>query len=651
MNRLNRHVELVRSKLTLDRFSLAFGYALAIFLAAGLVLILVDRFFWVDLPRIIIWIWAGIAATVLAAVADALVHRPSAHQAAVLIDAKLGLNEKFSTALYARAQGNAGDPFTIAAVSDAERTADNVSVYRRFPLQFPVSTYFALGVAVLVLLTSHFLPRIDLFDHHAKQAAAQRQLANRVAAEHAAQKVLTAVNSLPATVQNQEKVELAKKDLQRVLDQPNADPAVTKLTAMKAQEEVDAAKQEEMKTNPAVSQAMADKAVFNSMNPSADDQGPVADASKEIANGDFSKAADALQQLQQKFDQMTPQQQKTATDQMKNAAEQLQKIASDPAAMQHLQQQLQQQGISHEQSQQMAKAAQQTPQAQQKLQQMQKQATAQMNAGKGPTPQQQAQIQKTTQQMQAVANSQNKAQQMAKAAQQMVHGMQQAQASKQGGSKPGQQQANAKLGDTQKAGPMQGGQTPSGKEGGTEPANGSKPGGQQPGGQQPGTEMQQGGQQLAQSLGEMNSVQKNAQQQASGQNPNDSSKDRDGPGNNPGGSKPGPGGGGQGDFGQSGSKRGGGPGPGFGNGGTAQQRLAPYTVKQEIDPSQNIADGKVLSKTFVKADPIIGKSTIELSPQAKSAVKESTDDVSEDTVPKDAQKAVKDYFDTVQNGN
>jgi hypothetical protein len=101
-------------------------------------------------------------------------------------------------------------------------------------------------------------------------------------------------------------------------------------------------------------------------------------------------------------------------------------------------------------------------------------------------------------------------------------------------------------------------------------------------------------------------------------------------------------------MGHPGNQKGGGMGgPGIGQGGVGERQLAQYSVKQELDPSQNIAGGKVLAKSFVKADRDIGKSTIQLSPEAKAAVKESTDDVSEESVPKDAQKVVKDYFDTV----
>jgi hypothetical protein len=104
-------------------------------------------------------------------------------------------------------------------------------------------------------------------------------------------------------------------------------------------------------------------------------------------------------------------------------------------------------------------------------------------------------------------------------------------------------------------------------------------------------------------------------------------------------------------MGHPGNQAGGGMGgPGIGQGGIAQRESAPFSVKQELDLSQNIAGGKVLAKAFVKADQVVGKSTIQLSAAQKAALKDSTDDVSEESVPKDAQKAVKEYFDNVGSG-
>ncbi len=103
MNRLDKHIGLVRGKLTTERFLSTSGYTVAVFFGVVLIAVLVDRFFWIDLPHPVICFWIGAGLAGIAAFVEAMIHRPTAHQAATMIDEKLGLNEKYSTALYARA--------------------------------------------------------------------------------------------------------------------------------------------------------------------------------------------------------------------------------------------------------------------------------------------------------------------------------------------------------------------------------------------------------------------------------------------------------------------------------------------------------------------------------------------------------------------
>jgi hypothetical protein len=680
MGRLDRHVTMVQSKLTLERFFAALGYCIVIFFAAVLLVVLVDRFIGVAPPRAVIWFWSALGVAAVAAFVLAMIHKPTAHQAAVFIDERLGLNEKFSTALFARQQAGKGDPFAMAAIRDAERTADNVSLHKRFPLEFPRSGYWAVLAALVVLPMLLWLPRFDLFGREAKLELAKRQALQRTTAQHEAEKVLTAISSLPKAIQGQANAELAKRDLKRALEQNTTDTAELKMTAEHAQEEAEQAKLEEMKSSQAFAQDLTDKAVFNSLNPAADDHSTVADASREIASGNFSKAAATLTSMPDKFNAMSDEEKKKVADQMADMARQLSSIAKDPAAMAKLQQQLQQQGATKQQAQQIAKTAQQAaqgnPQAQQQLQQMQQQLQQQMNGGKGPTAQQQSAIAKAMQQMQSVASSQSSAQQMAQAAQQMSQGMQQSQAAQSGSQKGAMQQASAKQGGQQPGAQKSGGQQTAGgqKQGGAQQASagqksgsqqasggqqagaGKQPGGNQPGGQQANgggqsgqghgqQQMKQAGQQMADALDKMDATKKDAEQQvAEGDGANDANSQGE---NNPSD-------GGTGEFKQgnpAGHKGQGMGGPGIGQGGVGQKQIAAFTVKQEKDPSQNIANGKILAKTFVKADQLIGKSTIQLSSAAKAAVKESTDDVDGDNeVPKDAQKMVKDYFNTMDTG-
>ncbi len=160
--------------------------------------------------------------------------------------------------------------------------------------------------------------------------------------------------------------------------------------------------------------------------------------------------------------------------------------------------------------------------------------------------------------------------------------------------------------------------------------------------------MAQAQQQMQDALAQMDAVQKDAQQMAAAQN-----NAGDG-GNPPGGQgqQPGPGGQGPGRMGPRGNQPGQGMGgPGVGAGGVGQKQVAAYTLKQEMDPSQRIDSGRMLAKTYVKAPTDRGQSTIQFTPAAAAAVKAATDDVPEESVPKDAQGAVKKYFETMDTGN
>ena len=693
MSQLDRHVGRVQNKLALSLFLSALGVALAGLFAVVILAVAVDRLGHIGVPRAWTWVGAGTALAVIAAAVYAVARRPSQHQAAVAIDRKLGLAEKFSTALYARSAGGTTDPFAAAAVLDAERTADNVSLYRQFPMPFPRTGYWAMSAAVVMLLALWLLPELDLFGREARRQDAARHAAEVAANRAQVQQALAKVSAFPKSVQNAPQVQLAKAEANQSLNQNTIDHTEATDSAMKLLEAASKSNLEEIKEGQKFAQATTNQQLFNSLNPAADDKGPVADATRDIAKGNFAGAMNQLQSLPQKFNDMTPAEQKKAADQMAKMANQLAKMANDPGAMKQLQQQMQQLGANPQQAQQLAQAVQQAaqgnPQAQQQLQQMQQQMTKQMNGGKGPTQQQQQAIQQAVQQMQAAANTQQTAQQMSSAAQQMASAMQQgvqAPVGQKQAAQQGQQQAAGKQGGQQMAakpgaGQQQAGQKPGGQQqqaggqqqanaaqqangqqagaqqqsGGQQQASGNQSGGQKPGGNQPGGSgnqpgqgqgMAQAQQQMQDALAQMDAVQKDAQQMAAAQA-------NGGDGSNPADNPPPPGQGGQapGAFGPKGPAGNGMGGPGIGNGGVGKKQVASFTVKQEMDPSQSIANGRMLAKTFVKAPQDKGTSTIQFTRAAAAAVKDATDDVPEESVPKDAQSTVKKYFETMDSGN
>src|SRR6202042_408440 len=98
----------------------------------------------------------------------------------------------------------------------------------------------------------------------------------------------------PKTLQNAAAVQLAKKDLENLLSQPINDPAQANRTAFKALQQSQEAIKDEIKNSDQYARAQTDQKMLQSLNPTPDEQGPVADAQRDIAKGDFAKAVENL---------------------------------------------------------------------------------------------------------------------------------------------------------------------------------------------------------------------------------------------------------------------------------------------------------------------------------------------------------------------
>jgi hypothetical protein len=555
-----------------------------------------------------------------------MIKRPSAEAAAVAIDERLALKEKFSTALYVRPLK---DPFAQAAVRDAERTADNVSLHKRFPVEWPRTLIWTTAMTLAVVGTFFWLPSMDLLGREQARREQVKVEQQQQDAKKVVQQALARVNATPRGAADEEIIKRAQRDLANIINAPIHDPEGAKRSAAKALQDVGEGIKQQMASSQRFADAQSDAKAFKSLLPAADEKGPVADAQRAIAKGEMDKAVDELTKAVDNFDKMGDDQKQKAAEQMQKMSQQLQQMAQDPNVQKQIQQQLQQQmGMNQQQAQQMAQqmqqAAQGDKQAQQQLQQQAQQMLKQMNNGQGPNQQQQQQIQQMMKQMQAQANTQQQAQQMAQAAQQMAQAMQQQQQQQQGqkqqgqGQKGGQQQANqqqmaqgqaamkqqlqamqAMKADAQQVAAAQ----QAAQQAAQEAAGQCQAGGQQA---KPG---QQGNQQWA---GNNNGGWKQGQNNQGNPKPNQ----------------------GQGGF-------------GIGAGPRDYKEEAPYDVKQEVDKSEDIDGGKILASTLVKARSEKGKSSVGLQQMAQRAQQEATDEVEQDRIGKAAQQAVKEYFRSV----
>jgi len=627
MTRLDRHVSTVRNKLALDLFFHRLAWALLIFFSAVLVAVIVDKLFHVRPPAPELWLGIGSGTAALAAVFLALRKRPTPAHAALAIDEKLALKEKFSTALSVR---NSADPFAKLAVRDAENSANNVSLNKQFPLTFPRVSYATASVLLACVLVALFVQPVDLFG---RVEAEKKQIEQtRVTEETKKQieKAIATVDSVAKAAGENEQIRLARNELAAMLKNPISDPARAKLTAAKALSDVSEAVKEQVKNSQKFANAQSEAKAFGQLQPPADEDGPVAKAHNAMAKGDFDKAVKDLQDAAQKFDQMTPEEKEKAAQQMKNLAQQLQQMAQDPTAKAQLENKMKELGADKDQATAIAdamqKAAAGDKDAQKQLEQMQKQMQDQLTNNPGLNKEQQQAMRQMVKdgmkQAQAKANTQQTAQNMAEAGIKMAQAMRQA--ADQNGDKQGkEQQANA-----QQGGPDQ--------------------------------KMQEAQQAMADQLQQMDAVAKDAQaqqaaQQAAAGAAQQAAQGMNGqqPGNGPAGNQPGgaQAAGGQSDWkeGDPNGKQGGGAGgPGQGAGDRSQKQAAPFSVKQEVSPSQEDEKGRILASTFVKAGSIKGESKAQLQQALESSEKEATDEVDQERVSRQNQKVVREYFESMQ---
>ena len=642
MTRLDRHVRFVQGKLTLMTLLRALAWSLLVYAALVWVVILLGKFFQVYLPRPGVWFFSGLGVAALAALVYALVRKPTVQQAAVAIDDRLGLKEKFSTAIYVRPSR---DPFAQAAVRDAERTADNVSLHNRFPVRVPVTFAGTAAVAVVAFLTLWLVPTVDLFGREEAQQKQQQAKRDQETLNKTIKDAIVRIDAaMPKAAENKEQLQLARQELVKLANMKDVkDPAGARRTAQRAVDDVKAIEKKikEIQEQAQTQQRMRE---FEKLaEQPIDESTPVGKAQSELAKGNISAAIDNLEKAVSNFDQMAKEDQQKSAEQMQKMAAQLQQMANDKNVQQKMQQQLQQMGASQQMAQQMTqtmqKAANGDKQAQQQLQQMTNQLMQQMaNQGQGLTQQQIAQVRQAVQQMQGQANNQAQAQQLAQAAQQMAQAMQQA---AQPGQQPQGQQGQRGQGQQQ--------QTAQGQQQGQGQQQNNQQNGGQPGGNAQ-QQMAQAQQQMQQQLQQMQAMAQDAQAMAARQQ-----------GNAPDG---GDGQGGEGEQGQGEANGDGGefaqgnPEENFGDGGQGGAAMAtgprpkgmsaPFGVKQEITRYQTDNKGKILASSFVKADAIRGDSKVGLSEAVAAAENDVTDEIEEERVSKQARQAVKEYFETIK---
>lgn len=265
------------------------------------------------------------AGAVVAALAWSAVRRKRLLSAARELDERAGLREALSTALSIGPVKD--DPWSAVVVETARQRASSVKVREAIPMEAPRLWPVPFGAALALMILWMSMPALDVLGLLKKKQAVeqQKQQLIEVKADVAAkEKKLQELMS-------QAKVDLKPEEADKTDVQTPGDPqkpedvqraAVRKLTDLsdRLKELRDSEKSEQLK-------AMRN-AVEKLKQPG---DGPLSELSRQMARGNFDKAQEELDKLQQKLadGSMSEQDAEKLKEQMKNLSQQMEKIAAD----------------------------------------------------------------------------------------------------------------------------------------------------------------------------------------------------------------------------------------------------------------------------------------------------------------------------------
>lgn len=312
---------------------LAKAHQVAVIVASiVLALVIVDRLF---ASAFVPWQWMLPALVILAMLAAAVLwlrNRPDEQHVALLVDERLDLREKLSTALHV---ADRDDSFARAAVEDAVAAARDPSNHERVRRQFrpkaPEGWWISPSLAVLAGLIA-LLDPLDLFSRD------EPDLPEVSVAQHEVRETLDAVLE---QIQQKPELHAELSDLLGDLaDEANPDSdafkspeqvrreAIKRITNLNDRLE-DMLSGEQAQTMQAIQDALKQMKMPN--------DGPAKELAQAMASGDFQEANHTLQELIDKVQsgELTPEQQQQLTEQLTELANQLQEMAEQKDQMEN----------------------------------------------------------------------------------------------------------------------------------------------------------------------------------------------------------------------------------------------------------------------------------------------------------------------------
>ncbi len=330
---------------------------LALVLTAGvgalIVTRLVEQVFGLSHVFAPLWKWIAIgtgAAVIVTTVTWTHIARKRALAVATELDERAGLKEALSTALCV---AKSDDPWSRAMLETAEEKARRVDVRAAIPFALPRLWPMPIATLIGLLVIWIAVPRMDVMGLFAQKEEAEtkkREVVQVKQEREADQKKLEEL--LKRTDVKFE--DTANKEGKEGEQTKELDPEAIRRAAVRDLTNL-ADKLEDQKTeSEKAAQLEAMKEAMQQLK--SPGQGPLNDFSKNLAKGDFNKAQEALQQLQQQLadSSMTPEQKDQLKTQMENLAEQLKKAGDQ---QEQVAKKLQEQGLDKKSAEELAKKA------------------------------------------------------------------------------------------------------------------------------------------------------------------------------------------------------------------------------------------------------------------------------------------------------
>lgn len=364
MQDLDRAIRRVGFRLRVQRFLSALVWTLAAGLVGVAILIGTEKVLGRTLitPVWLPWLIAAASGLVLAA-AWSWWTGPSRLDAALAIDHAFGLSERLSTVL-SLPRDLLATPAGHALMEDARHAMDALDVRTAFALRLPKRAWIPLipGLLAVGLL---FAPANLVQARERRESKPLDQAEKKVISEK--------MKSLAQTIKTQrkelEKQKLTETDkilaqIEQAAEKLEKAPPATKDKAMVELNKLTDALKERQKQIGTTEQLAKQLQMLKEMT----SEGPADDFAKEMARGDFAKAAEQLKQLREKMQsgKMTEQEKKELAAQMQDMKKKLDELSNLQERRKQLEEAKNKGTISEEQyQQQMAKLDQQMQQMKQ----------------------------------------------------------------------------------------------------------------------------------------------------------------------------------------------------------------------------------------------------------------------------------------------